>query len=178
MLDTPALITDRLQLRRLEENDLPALVRYANNRKIADRVLNIPFPYRQLDAMLRLGKVRQGFQQRTHFSFAIIHLEAAELIGEIGLHPLPNNTQGQVAYWIAEPYWGQGLATEAVQAVLSFGFQQLHLQLIYGECKRDNLASVRVLEKNKMQAVGTGRSVEQYFIKQEDWEERGDTEQE
>ncbi|MEO0873508.1 MAG: GNAT family N-acetyltransferase [Bacteroidota bacterium] len=169
MLDFPILNTSRLQLRVLEEKDLPDLVRYANNRKVADRVLNIPFPYRQVDAFLRLSKVRQGFANESGFSFAIIHQAAQELVGEIGLHPLPNGTQGQIAYWIAEPYWGQGLATEAVAAILKFGFQERQLQLIFGECKLDNAGSIRVLEKNHLQAVGTGRLVEQYYIKEEHW---------
>lgn len=169
MLDFLILNTNRLQLRVLEDGDLPALVRYANNRKIADRVLNIPFPYRQTDAFFRLSKVQQGFAKKSGFSFAIIHQAEQELVGEIGLHPLPNGTQGQVAYWIAEPYWGQGLATEALAAILKFGFQERQLQLIFGECKRDNVGSIRVLEKNHLRAVGTGRSVEQYYIKEEDW---------
>ena len=171
MSDFPLLTTKRLRLRVLESGDLPTLVRYANNRKIADRVLNVPYPYREPDAVFRLSKVVEGFKKRTHFSFAIVHQSAAELIGEIGLHPLPNGTQGQVAYWIAEPFWGQGFATEAVQAVLAFGFQELALELIFGECKQDNVSSIRVLEKNRMRAVGTARSVEQFYIKRERWDQ-------
>lgn len=63
----------------------------------------------------------------------------------------------------------QGLATEALAAILKFGFQERQLQLIFGECKLDNIGSIRVLEKNHLRAVGTGRSVEQYYIKEEDW---------
>ncbi len=103
MSDFPVLNTPRLCLRVLEQEDFPKLVRYANNRKIAERVLNIPFPYRELDAVFRLAKVRQGFKKG---QFSIIDQSVGELVGEIGIHPLPDGTQGQVAYWIAEPFWG------------------------------------------------------------------------
>lgn len=165
MADFPELSTTRLLLRAMTEADIPALVKYANNPKIAERVLNIPYPYREYDAIFRMSKVLQGFNRKNHFSFAMILEETQELIGEIGLHPLPGGKQGQLAYWVAEPYWGKGLATEAVAAVLDFGLFTLSLELIFAECKRDNLGSIRVLEKNAMQAVGTGRSVEQYYRK-------------
>lgn len=169
--DFPALTTPRLLLRAMTAEDIPALVKYANNPKIAERVLNIPYPYREHDAIFRMSKVLQGFNRNTHFSFAMILTAAQELVGEIGLYPMPENKQGQMAYWVAEPYWGRGLASEAVAAVLAFGFSALSLDLIFAECKRDNLGSIRVLEKNGMRAVGTGRSVEQYYLRNEEKQE-------
>lgn len=170
MSDFPELTTSRLLLRAMTPADIPALVKYANNRKIADRVLNVPYPYREHDAIFRMSKVLQGFNRKTHYSFAIILKETSELIGEIGLHPLPGNKQGQTAYWLAEPLWGQGLVSEALAAILDFGFSTLELDLIFAECKRDNIGSIRVLEKNDMKAVGTGRSVEQYYRRRVDYQ--------
>ena len=168
-MDRPSLYSPRLCLRVMSHEDLPALIKYANNSAVAERIINIPYPFREPDAAMRLSRNLQGFNRKTHYTFAIVLRETDELIGEVGLHPLPNRTQGQLAYWIGEPYWGKGLATEAVRAVLSFGFNDLALQLIFAECKVDNFGSIRVLEKNGMTAVGRGQAVEQYYLKAESW---------
>jgi RimJ/RimL family protein N-acetyltransferase len=49
----------------------------------------------------------------------------------------------QVTYWIGKEYWGQGLATRALSAFLDIQT----LRPIYGSAARDNVASIRVLEK-------------------------------
>ena len=152
MLIFPMLHTPRLTLRKLEVEDLSSLVKYANNKTIADNIINIPHPYREPDAAFRMSYVVQGFKQKTRFVFAIIWKESGELIGEISLHLLDKNTpHGQLAYWIGEPFWNRGITTEAVEAVLDFGFKKLNLDLIYADCYAHNIASQKVLLNNKMQ---------------------------
>ena len=146
------LHTPRLTLRKLEVEDLPSLVKYANNKTISDNIINIPHPYREPDAAFRMSYVVQGFKQKTRFVFAIIWKESGELIGEISLHLLDkSNPHGQLAYWIGEPFWNKGITTEAVEALLDFGFKKLNLDLIYADCYAHNIASQKVLLKNKMQ---------------------------
>ena len=41
----PELHTPRLKLRKIQIEDIDALVKYANNKKISDHVVNIPYPY-------------------------------------------------------------------------------------------------------------------------------------
>lgn len=53
-----------------------------------------------------------------------------------------------IGYRFFKEYWGRGFATEAAQASLNFGKHYLKLPLpIYGRVSRENLASIRVLEK-------------------------------
>jgi len=93
----------------------------------------------------------QGFKNKTRYVFAIISKEHRELIGEISLHYLDkNNNHAQLAYWIGEPFWNQGIATEAAIAAVKFGFEQLDADLIYADFHPDNHASKRVLEKTGM----------------------------
>lgn len=148
MQDFPRLQTTRLLLRKLEYEDLSALVTYANNLKISQRIINIPYPYREPDAALRLGFVARGFKEKTRYVFAIILKESHTLIGEISLHLLDKKKQSaQLAYWLGEPFWNKGLTTEAAAAVVSFGFEQLKLDLIYADCRDDNPASERILQR-------------------------------
>ena len=148
MLIFPRLNTKRLVLRKLEVDDLSSLVKYANNKKISDRIVNLPFPFREPDAALRMAYVANGFKNRTRFVFAIIAHDTKELIGEIALHLLDKTqAHAQLAYWIAEPYWNQGLGTEAAEAVLEFGFDRLEVELIYADCHVENSASTKLLSK-------------------------------
>jgi [ribosomal protein S5]-alanine N-acetyltransferase len=53
----------------------------------------------------------------------------------------------EVAYTIAREYWGQGLATEAAQAILQYGFEKLHLARLVSLIEPENIASQRVAGK-------------------------------
>ncbi|MEM9928500.1 MAG: GNAT family N-acetyltransferase [Bacteroidota bacterium] len=148
MLVFPLLKTERLLLRQLRVDDFPSLVRHANNRSITDRIVNMQFPYREPQAAFRLACVNKGFKQQSHFCFAIIHREREECTGEISLHLNADKTAAELGYWLGEMYWNQGLITEAIAAVVTFGRERLELQRIQATCDLDNLGSKRVLEKN------------------------------
>ena len=59
----------------------------------------------------------------------------------------------EVTYWIGKPYWGKGIATQA----LSLFLQELRTRPIYAGAASDNTASIRVLEKNGFRVVGRGK---------------------
>ncbi|MEM1321118.1 MAG: GNAT family N-acetyltransferase [Bacteroidota bacterium] len=172
-LDFPRLYTPRLVLRKIEVEDLPALVQYANNKKIADHIVNIPYPYREPDAAFRISFVVQGFKQKIRYVFAIIHKERGELIGEISLHLLDQHHQhAQLAYWIGEPFWNQGIATEAARAVIQFGFEQLDRTLIYADCHPNNPASEKVMCKIGMSQQASQSQLLLYRITQEAYQKQ------
>lgn len=150
----PTLYSDRLILRKLNVEDIPALVRHANNKKIADRIVNIPFPYREPQAAMRISYVVQGFKEQGRYVFAVIHKERDELIGEISLHRNnANRNQAQLAYWIGESFWGQGFATEAAKTIIRYGFETLGLELVYADCRPENIASEKVMQHCGMERV-------------------------
>lgn len=161
MTEFPTLFTPRLILRKITIDDVPSLVKYADNKKITDRIINFPYPFREPDGVFRISNVLQGFKTKTRFVFSIILKERAELIGEISIHLERNNT-AQLGYWIGEPFWNQGMVTEAVGAVLQFGFEKLELQTIFATCDADNPGSERVLVKNGMEQHYLAGNVLQY----------------
>lgn len=163
----PRLYTQRLCLRKLEPDDILALVRLANNRKISDHVLNIPNPYSEPDAVFRISYVFQGFKNKARYVFAITLKETGEFVGEIGLHHTNSREEAQLGYWIGEPFWNHGFATEAIAAVLKFGFTQLNLKLVFATVNMDNAASAKVLLKNGFIRFGPEESVIQYRITKE-----------
>lgn len=168
----PQLHTNRLTLRKLGVEDTPSLVKYANNKKITEHILNMPYPYQEPDAVFRISYVHRGFKAKTRYVFAVIFKESGELIGEISLHVDSSRNIAQLAYWLGEPFWNKGLATEATGVVLKFGFEQLHLDMVYAECLLENKASQKVLVNNKLIKAGTSGSVVQYRITKQEFDER------
>jgi RimJ/RimL family protein N-acetyltransferase len=81
--------------------------------------------------------------------WATIHKKTGKFIGRCGLLPwtIDGQDEVEVAYLISKAYWGQGLGTEAAQALLEYGFEKLHLPRLICLIDKDNLASIRVAEK-------------------------------
>ena len=150
----PQLFTNRLHLRKIEIEDISSLVKYANNKKVSDYILNIPYPYQEPDAVFRIRYVNEGFKTNSRYVFAIVLKETNEFIGEISLHIDDKKRIAQLAYWIGEPFWKNGFVTEAIKAILIFGFEKLDLDLIFATCDEENIASIRVLEKNGFHLEG------------------------
>jgi ribosomal-protein-alanine N-acetyltransferase len=91
--------------------------------------------------------------------WATIHKETNQFIGRCGLLPwtIDRCPEVEVAYMLAKAYWGQGLGTEAAQAILNYGFEQLHLSRLICLIDQDNHASIRVAQKIGMTFEKEGR---------------------
>ncbi|RYY12207.1 MAG: N-acetyltransferase [Cytophagaceae bacterium] len=120
----------------------------AGDYEVARHTLNIPHPYGELEAQHWLALTQQHYAQGSAYPFALVLLATSELVGGMGLTPEPRFGRAEAGYWLGRPYWGQGLATEALAALLRYGFEELALHKIYATHHADNLASGRVLLKN------------------------------
>jgi len=79
------------------------------------------------------------------------------LIGLITLEPDKSFPRAEVSYWIASLHRNNGYATEAVSAIIDYGFNKLSLNRIQAMHFPDNVSSARVLEKAGMSYEGTLR---------------------
>lgn len=114
-MDTyPKIETKRLQLGAWSENDIPKLVEYAGNKKVADNTLNIPHPYTQEDAIFWIKLTQEGFTNQTQYAFSIRIKENNDFIGGVGLKIKSEYDRAELGYWIGEPFWNRGYASEAV----------------------------------------------------------------
>lgn len=132
--------------------DRPALVKYANNRNIWRNLRDhFPHPYTQADADQYLHRV---LNQNPESQFAIASAE--EAIGGIGLiwQADVSAKSAEIGYWLGEPFWGQGIATGVLQAMVEFSFAHFDIMRIYAEVFEWNPASMRVLEKAGFQREG------------------------
>lgn len=146
----PELITQRLRLGELSARDIPNIVLYAGNPKIAATTLNLPHPYDEKDAVFWLNTAYQGFKNGHQHVFGIYLKVTNELIGGMGLHLNHTHENAEVGYWIAEPFWNKGYCSEALQQILNYGFNKLKLHKIYARHLIGNPASGKVMIKNGM----------------------------
>lgn len=160
----PRLTTERLILRKLTVDDIPCLIQHANNPRIAVNVLNIPHPYKEPEAAFRLAFVHQGFSQRSRVVFAIALQQNNEVIGEAGLHFSGDRSAAELGYWMSEKYWSMGYTSEAVKAIVDYGFRVHPLRAIYAICKEGNIASQKVAVNCGMEIFSQGNGMIRYTV--------------
>ena len=132
-------------VRSWEWRDRDAIVRYANNRKVSINLRDrFPFPYTARDARNWLDVVVDA-KPVTNFAIDV----AGEAVGGIGFTPQHDveRRSAEIGYWLGEPFWGRGIATEALIAVTEYAFANFDLCRLYAHVFDWNRASARVLEK-------------------------------
>lgn len=154
MKDFPKLVFKRLILDQFKPSDIPDIVAYADNIKIVENTRSMPHPYFEEDAIALINMANQGFKAKNNYIFAIRIKETQAFIGGIGLTLNVDNNRAELGYWLAEEFWNKGFTTEAVQAILKFGFDQLKLNKIVAAYLTSNEASGKVLAKNGMVKEG------------------------
>lgn len=146
----PSLETGRLLLDQIKPSDIPAIVAYAGNKKITDTTRTMPHPYFEEDAIAWMNMANQGFRKKDNYIFAMRDKSNKSFMGGIGLTIDLANNRAEIGYWIAEKFWNMGYTTEAVQATLKFGFEELQLNKIIAVYVETNIASGKIMEKNGM----------------------------
>jgi [ribosomal protein S5]-alanine N-acetyltransferase len=139
------LVTSFGSIREYAPEDVDALVKHADNRKIWLQMRDaFPSPYTRESGLAFLAAVRA--QQPTTF-FAIASPD--EVMGGIGitLGQDVHRRTAEMGYWLGEPFWGKGIISESIRIFSDFAFQRFALVRIYAEPYADNIASCRALEK-------------------------------
>ena len=132
-------------LRPWNLDDVPALVRYANNPKISARLTDaFPSPYTEEDAVRFITMAQSADPIRL---FAICNDQ--EAIGGIGLHPQEDiyRNNAELGYWLGEPFWGKGIMTSCVREIVAYGFEKLPITRIFARPFGSNKGSQQVLIK-------------------------------
>ncbi|TAN72859.1 MAG: N-acetyltransferase [Magnetospirillum sp.] len=86
--------------------------------------------------------------------WCVVDKAGGQTIGHCGLDLLEPLGEVECAYLIDRPFWGQGLATEAVKASIAFGFERLGLTRIIAISEPENPASMAVMAKAGMVQEG------------------------
>lgn len=158
--DLPTLETERLILRKMVLNDAEAVFAYASNSEVSRYTLWET--HRSIeDSRAFLEFATQKYENGGEPDWGIVYRGNGCLVGACGLvNWEAEHARAEVGFVLSREYWGRGLMSEAVRAILRFGFERMNLNRIEARCIAENAASARVMEKAGMVYEGTLRQRE------------------
>jgi len=148
------LKTERLILRQLRDKDATALSKYGSDFDIARMTGSFPHPFPLISAEFKILHLRAQNRQGLAYPYAITVQGNDEMIGIIDLFRQANTDPLEIGYWIGEPYWGKGFASEACKGILTEADRHFGPAVYKAGVFSDNPASLRVLEKLGFRATG------------------------
>ncbi|MFC6446387.1 GNAT family N-acetyltransferase [Shinella zoogloeoides] len=152
--DCPILLSPRLVMRAPHEDDIDALAHLANNANIANMVARMPHPYTVADAADFVRRTRAGTIGKC--VYAITKADNGAFLGCCGIEPHEDGRTVELGYWLGEPYWNEGYATEAAHALIDMVFRTRDVEQIDARCRVMNIPSRRVIQKCGFQFQATG----------------------
>jgi RimJ/RimL family protein N-acetyltransferase len=174
--ESPVITTPRLVLRHPDKDDVADIAFLANNPKVASMVARMPYPYCIQDA--RSFVERNGTGGPNGGVYAVTMRATGRFIGCAGLDTSKGSGL-ELGYWLGEPFWGQGFATEAAHALVDLAFRNSTIAQITAGCRLTNPASKRVIQKSGFQHAGIGMmnslaagpvSIERFVLDRKTWE--------
>ena len=162
------LQTERLILRELTLDDAPALNTIDGDPVVAHwNGFDAPDLEGTRDYIASCMQAA-GESPRQYYTLAIVTRADNWLIGRCGLDlGGPDMREAMVGYCLHRDLWGQGYMTEAVRALVEYGFRELNLRRIWADCDPRNTGSWRVMEKAGMRREG--HALENYRYPDGEW---------
>lgn len=141
----PKLETKRLRLRSPSWDDFPHILKLGSNPNVMRFINN---SQTQSPAEAKKDLERRIRQTNRHTGYWVTeHKDQDTFVGWMALKQLDRTRDYEIGYRFMEEFWGQGLATEAGEAVLEYAFQTLNLAHVVAVAQEHNFASTRVMEK-------------------------------
>jgi RimJ/RimL family protein N-acetyltransferase len=142
------LETKRLSLRHLVMADLDNLFSFYSDPDVVKYIPDAPRTYQEMKEELEW--FMNGHPEFPELGlWATIYKENGQFIGRCGLLPwtIYGKQEVEVAFALSKRYWGQGLATEAAQGIVQYGFENLNLSRLICLIDHDNSGSIQVATK-------------------------------
>ncbi|WP_026693526.1 GNAT family N-acetyltransferase [Peribacillus kribbensis] len=173
------LESERLLLAEVKEHHSKRLYEIFSNEEVT-RYYGMDTFTSIENAVNLIHSFQRMFNEKRSIRWGLILKENNELIGTAGFNNLQTwNKRAEIGYELDPDYWGKGLAAEAVEELLRYGYEDLGLYRIGAVTYPDNAASQRLLERHAFQKEGllrgyifqNGRSHDAniYSILKEDW---------
>lgn len=157
-IGTITINTKRLILRKFDFADALDMLELWVSKPEIQHMYSEP-TYNTIDEVNELlEKYIQNYDNNDYYRWAIVDNDSNRCIGQIAFYLVDtNNHFAEIEYCIASEYQNKGLMTEAVKAVIGFGFEIIGLHKIQISTKEINAPSKRVIEKSGFTYEGTLR---------------------
>ncbi|SOD11630.1 GNAT family N-acetyltransferase [Pedobacter xixiisoli] len=172
--------TERFYIRPLVAEDAAGIFELDSNTNVHTYLGNHPIKtFAEAENTIRL--IQKQYEDLCIGRWAIIEKSTGNFVGWTGFKLITELTNNHVnyhdlGYRLIEKYWGKGVATETAKACLKYAFETLKLEVVYGICDVDNIASKNILQKCGLQVIETFNydKTPHYWLRvfKEEWEKQ------
>jgi ribosomal-protein-alanine N-acetyltransferase len=155
--DLPTIETERLRLRKIRLEDVDDVYEYTRDPEVARHTSWPPHGSREVSAGF-VASLVEDYAKGELAPWGVELKAEGKLLGTCGFIAWhARHRKAEIGYAMHRGYWGRGLMTEAVRAVVDFGFERMALHRVEALCDTDNVGSYRVMEKAGMAFEGVLR---------------------
>lgn len=144
----PVFTTERLTLRQLTDSDAEVIAVLRSN-DIVNQYINRAKQKSVEEVLDFIHKMNEGFTRNQNLYWAVCLKDTATLIGTCCMWSFSaDNTLAEMGYELHPDFHRKGFIHEAIQPLIHYAFEKLSLQKLEAYTHRDNLGSIRLLQKN------------------------------
>lgn len=156
----PVLETERLILRQVTKDDAESMFVYMSDEEVMKHYGMEPFRIAD-DALDEISWYQSIFEKKTGIRWGITLKGQGKVIGSCGfLNIVQQHYRTEIGYELSRAYWGEGIASEALAAIIQYGFEQMNLQRIQALIDPPNASSIKLVERNGFMKEGLLRNYE------------------
>ncbi|MCE7063762.1 GNAT family N-acetyltransferase [Dyadobacter sp. CY326] len=144
----PVLETERLMLHEMSEKHSPSMFSLRGNAQ-AMHYIGKPALKSEDEAVELINAYKKNLREKVGITWGISTMDTFGIIGTIGFHKMDLfNHRAEIGYMLHPDHWSKGIMSEALKAVLKFGFQDIHFHSIEAKISPENDASRQILLKH------------------------------
>jgi len=156
----PIIGTRRLILREVTAEDANDVFKYLSDKEVVTPMGLAPCQTVE-DAQDEIRWYKSIYEDGTGIRWGITLKDSGEVIGSCGfLNMLTKHHRAEVGYELSKDHWGTGIASEALEAVVKYGYQHYQLERIEALIEPTNLPSQKLVEKQGFRREGLLRHYE------------------
>lgn len=164
MAEFPLITTKRLLLREATIADAADMFVYLSDTEVTTPMALVPYTSANDVFNEEIAWYKAVFKEGTGIRWVITKKDSDVVIGSCGfLNMSQEHHRAELGFELNKTYWGQGIASEAVAAVVDYGYSRLNLNRIEAIVDPSNRSSQKVLEKHGFIKEGLLRHYEYNF---------------
>ncbi|TQR19424.1 GNAT family N-acetyltransferase [Psychrobacillus vulpis] len=156
----PVIETNRLILREVTKEDAHDMFLYLSDKDVVKPMGLEPFQTVE-DVWDEIKWYKSIYEEGTGIRWGITLKDSGKVIGSCGfLNMIPKHYRAEIGYELSREYWGRGIASEVLEAVVHYGYKHFQLERIEALIELSNIQSQKLVEKNGFTREGLLRHYE------------------
>lgn len=143
----PVLESDRLIFRSYMESDAAVQFQLRSNEAVM-KFMDNDAHQSEAESLSMINWINESYKAKGGINWVIVEKESKQMIGYFGFWRLMKiHVRAEIGYALLPEFWGKGYMTEAANALLKFGFNEMGLHSVEGNVNKLNADSIKLLEK-------------------------------